>query len=317
MTPPPAAPDLQRPPRPVGVRPPHHLVPSGVQLGTITLQVADLGRSLDFYQRVLGFTVHGHPEGDGQRRAALGRPGGRALLELRELPGARPVRSRGRLGLYHFALLLPARADLGRFLRHALALGVRVGHADHHVSEAVYLQDPDGLGVEVYRDRPRDAWRVTPEGEIIVVSDALDVKAVVAAAEGTAWQGLPEGTALGHLHFHVGDLEQAVRFYHDGLGFPKVAWSYPGALFLGAGGYHHHVGLNTWAAGSEPAGDGDARLLTWDLLLPDQAAVDATAGSLEQAGFRAGFTETGALASDPWGITVRVRAVAQAAEPAM
>ena len=317
MTSLPATPDRQPATRRVGVQPSHHLVPGGARLGAITLQVADLGRSLDFCTRVLGFTVHGRAEGDGRRRANLGLPGGRVLLELREKPGVRPVRSRGRLGLYHFALLLPARADLGRFLRHALTLGIHVGHSDHHVSEAVYLQDPDSLGIEVYCDRPRDAWRFTPEGEIIVVSDALDVEAVIAAAGGTVWQGLPEGTALGHLHFYVGDLAQAARFYHDGLGFPKMAWSYPGALFLGADGYHHHVGLNTWAAGSEPAGDDDARLLTWDLLRPDQAAVDATAGSLERAGFHAERTDAGALASDPWGITVRLRPAALTEEPAV
>ena len=317
MTPPPAALYPQRAHHRVGVQPSHHLVPAGAQLGAVTLQVADLGRSLDFYTRVLGFTVHGRAQQDGGLRTDLGLPGGRVLLELREKPGVRPIRSRGQLGLYHFALLLPARADLGRFLRHALTLGIRVGHSDHHVSEAVYLQDPDGLGIEVYRDRPRDVWRSTPEGEVIVVSDTLDVEAVIAAAGGTAWHDLPEGTTLGHLHFHVGDLERAARFYHDGLGFPKTAWSYPGALFLGAGGYHHHVGLNTWAAGSEPAGDDDARLLTWDLLLPDQAAVDATAGSLERAGFHAERTSVGALASDPWGITAHLRAAALAEEPAM
>lgn len=162
---------------------------------------------------------------------------------------------------------------------------MHVGQSDHHYSEATYLQDPDGLSIKVYRDRSRDDWHVTEDGEIIGGGNPLDLTALMEAAGDTPWHGLPAGTKVGHLHFYVGDLDEAAHFYHDGLGFPKTTWTFPGALFLGAGGDHHHLGLNTWAAGSAPSGDDDARLLTWDLILPDDAALHATAISLEQAGF--------------------------------
>jgi catechol 2,3-dioxygenase len=299
------------------VNPPRHSIPANVRLGPVSLQIADLGVSLDFYIHVIGFALHSRSEKGGQRRARLGTPDGQVLLELREKKGARYAPHRGRLGLYHFAVLLPTRADLGRFLRHALDLGVHVGQSDHHFSEATYLVDPDGLSIEVYRDRPRDAWRVTEHGEIIGGGNPLDLTALMRAAGDTLWQGLPVGTTLGHLHFYVGDLGEAARFYHDGLGFPKMTWTFPTALFLGAGGYHHHLGLNTWAAGSAPSGDDDARLLTWDLLLPDGAVVDHTARSLRAAGFEVTPAPDGLLSSDPWGITVRLRTAAPSEEIAV
>lgn len=310
-------PYTQLPADQIGIQPPHHLVPGDVQIGAVNLQISDLDRSLDFYTRVIGFSVHSLGEREGQRYAMLSVPGGQVLLELREKPGARSVHHQARLGLYHFAVLLPTRADLGRFIRHAFALGVRVGQSDHHFSEATYLVDPDGLSIEVYRDRSRDAWNTTEDGEIIGGSDPLNLSALNEAAGDTPWNGLPVGTTLGHMHFYVGDLEQAARFYHKGLGFPKVTWSWPGALFLGAGGYHHHIGLNTWAAGSKPSGKDDARLLSWDLILPDEDAIDATIQSLEQAGFSVTPVVSGVLASDPWGITVRFRTNTVTEESAM
>ncbi|BDP44004.1 glyoxalase (plasmid) [Deinococcus aetherius] len=308
---PPTVPYRQLPQSRIGVNAPHHTLPGTIRLGLVTLQIADLGASLDFYTRVIGFTLHEQGEGGGQYFARLGTPDGQVLLELREKRGVRYAPHRGRLGLYHFAVLLPTRADLARFLRHAQGLGVHVGQSDHHYSEATYLKDPDGISIEVYRDRPRDEWRVTEDGEIGGGGDPLDLKALMETAGDTPWQGLPLGTTLGHLHFYVGDLEGAARFYHEGLGFPKVTWSWPGALFLGAGGYHHHLGLNTWAVGSAPSGEDDARLLSWDLILPDDTTLHATADSLGQAGFPGTPTPGGLLATDPWGITVRLRTAAR------
>ncbi|ULH18355.1 VOC family protein (plasmid) [Deinococcus sp. KNUC1210] len=291
----------------IGLNPPHHVAPENIQLGLVSLQVADLDRSLDFYTRVIGFAVHQRGDQDGRRHASLGVEGGPALLALSEKPGVRPAPHRGRLGIYHFAVLLPSQADLGRFIRHALAQGAHVGQSDHHFSEATYLQDPDGISIEVYRDRPRGDWRVTTQGEIIGGGDPLDRTALDAAAGDLPWRGLPSGTTLGHLHFYVGDLDSAARFYHDGLGLPKTTWNFPGALFLGAGGYHHHLGLNTWAAGSASSGHDDARLLTWELVLPDEMSVARAAQSLARAGFPTTATPTGLLATDPWGITVCLR----------
>ena len=286
-----------------GIAPPGFALPDETRVGGVTLQVADVERSLGFYRDVLGFRVLERTDGNARLGA---REGDATLLSLREKRGARPVPRRGLLGLYHFAVLLPSRGDLGRFLRHAAATGVHVGAADHQFSEATYLVDPDGLTIEVYRDRPRDEW-IYRNGEAAAVSDPLDVHGLAEAAGDAPWEGLPAGTTLGHMHFYVGDIPAAERFYHAGLGFAKTIWSWPGALFVSAGGYHHHAGLNTWAAGAPIATDEDARLLEWELVLPDQATITAAADSLDAAGFVTKRNFMGdAHAVDPWGNKVHL-----------
>jgi catechol 2,3-dioxygenase len=285
-----------------GIAPPGFRLPDEVRLGPVRLQVADLDRSLEWYQRVLGARLVRR----GEETATLGTEGGAPLIELRERAGARPVPRRGRLGLYHFAVLLPDRAALGRFLRHLGELGERAGMADHLVSEAVYLTDPDGLGIEVYADRPRENWR-QEGGQLAMTTDPLDVEDLLRAGGGERWTGLPAGTVIGHVHFFVGDLARAEDFYHAGLGLDKTVWSYPGALFLAAGGYHHHVGTNTWAAGAPAATDEDARLLEWELVVPSAAEAERAAASLAAAGWAVERVPGGALAQDPWGTAVRVR----------
>jgi catechol 2,3-dioxygenase len=197
----------------------------------VALQVAHLDRSLAFYREVIGFELLAQDEVSGHRTARLGAPASnRVLLELREKPGAHPVPRRGRLGIYHFAVLLPTRGDLGRFLQHAEALGVRIGSAEHRVSEALYLVDPDGISIEVYRDRPRDEWPYR-DGELQAPSDPLDAQDLLAAAGSGPWRGLPAGTTIGHMHFYVGDIPAAEAFYHQALGFDKtvITWgSIPG-----------------------------------------------------------------------------------------
>jgi len=138
------------------------------------------------------------------------------------------------------------------------------------------------------------------------VSDPLDRAGLLAAAGAEAWQGLPAGTTIGHMHFYVGDIPAAEAFYHAALGFDKTIWTLPGALFVSAGGYHHHVGLNTWAAGSPVATDDDAKLLFWELVVPDPASVQAAAGRLRDAGYRVASEDGMFSADDPWGITVRL-----------
>ena len=168
-------------------------------------------------------------------------------------------RGAGLLGLYHFAILLPDRQALGRFVTHLAEVGAHAGSADHLVSEALYLSDPDGLGIEVYADRPRASWTTSGDGderaEIVMATEPLDLRSLVGEAGGERWTGMPAGTVIGHVHFHVGAIREAEAFYHAALGFDKTAWTYPGALFLSAGGYHHHVGTNIWAAGSPAATD--------------------------------------------------------------
>jgi len=220
------------------------------------------------------------------------------------------VPKRGRIGLYHFAILLPDRPSLGRFLAHLEELGAYAGMSDHFVSEAIYLTDPDGLGIEVYADRPRSTWK-NHDGQLVMTTVPLDVESVMRAAadsaEGVTWQGMPPGTVIGHVHLHVGDLENAAAFYHGGLGLDKTVWNYPGALFLSAGGYHHHLGTNTWAAGAPPAGPEDARLLEWEVLVPSVADAEAAAQSLTAARRDVRSDQNDWLAADPWGTVVRIR----------
>jgi catechol 2,3-dioxygenase len=290
-----------------GIGTPGFRLPAEVRIGAVALQVADLERSLSFYEKVLGFRLIAREDTPGGRSARLGaQEGERVLLELREKPGVRSVPRRGRLGIYHFAVLLPTRQDLARFLRHATALGVHIGSSDHLVSEALYLVDPDGITVEVYRDRPRGEWTYQ-NGEVVAGILPLDVEDLLAAAGDQPWRGLPAGTTIGHMHFYVGEIPAAEAFYHAALGFDKVAWSMPGMLFVSAGGYHHHVGLNTWAAGSPVATDDDARLLFWELVLPDRPTTEAAAESLRRAGFGVTASDGAFLARDPWGISVRLR----------
>ena len=306
-----------------GIAPPGYRLPAATRLGAVRLQVADLARSLEWYRRVLGLEpLDGDPldrsprdrERQGSephdrsgRVAGLGAPGaGVPLVELRERPGAAPVPRRGRLGLYHYAILLPDRPALGRFLRHLSDIGERTGMSDHFVSEALYLTDPDGLGIEVYADRPRGTWR-HEDRQLTMTTIPLDVEAVLRAAGGEGWSGMPSDTVLGHVHLFVGDLERAAAFYHAGLGLDKTVWSYPGALFLSAGGYHHHLGINTWATGAVPAGPDEARLLEWEVVVPTSRDAAEAIGSIAAAGGAVEPSADGGVARDPWGPAVRVR----------
>ena len=291
-----------------GIAPPGFRLPDDAAVGLVTLQIADLDRSLRFYRDLIGLRVLDRTSHDGMGLAKLGAQGTtRPLLELREKPGLRPVPRRGLLGLYHFALLLPDRPSLGSFFRHVTQAGVYPGAADHLVSEALYLTDPDGLVIEVYRDRPRQEWRLHDQ-EYAMASDPLDTPGLLREAGATRWAGVPPGSRVGHMHFYVGDLGAAESFYHVGLGLDKMVWSYPGALFLAAGGYHHHVGTNTWAAGSPAATPDDAGLLSWELVLPDATSVRQAAGSMIEAGYSVGEVDGRLQVTDPWGITAHITA---------
>lgn len=280
-------------------------LPDATRLGRVSLQVSDLSRSLEFYQGVLGFR---EVDRGSSSSVLAARDDDRPLIELHERPGAKAPPRRGRLGLFHFAILLPERVALGSFAQHLSDSGAYAGASDHLVSEAFYLQDPDNLGIEVYADRPRETWKRVGR-ELMMATDPLDVGGLVKAAAGLPWHGMPEGTTIGHVHLHVGDLTKASAFYSDALGFDRMVWHYPGALFLGAGGYHHHLGTNTWAgaAATSPAPD-DARLLEWRIQLPDDANLAALEKSLADAGYEAERADTSVIARDPWGTQVRAEA---------
>ena len=271
-------------------------LPATLRLGQVRLQVGELARSLEYYTTVLGLQVRELTASS----ATLAAADGTTLVELFAVPGTRAVQPHGRLGLYHFAILLPDRAALGRFLAHMARTGTRIGASDHLVSEAIYLRDPDGLGIEVYADRARASWRHV-DGQIEMATAPLDAESVIAAGGDVPWSGMPAGTVMGHLHLHVADIEAASRFYHETLGLDRTVWNYPGALFLSAGGYHHHLGLNTWAGAhaASPAED-EARLLHWRMVLPlDDARSAAT--RLGAAGHDVAEGAGEWVAHDPWG----------------
>ena len=282
--------------RSYGAAPAGFRLPDAAHVGAVRLQVADLSRSLDYYQQVLGLRILDRSHDT----ASLGTEGSRReLVRLHAKHGIAPAPRRGAFGLYHFAVLLPDRAELGRFAAHLSRLNLRAGTADHLVSESFYLTDPDGLGIEVYADRPREMWK-TRGREIAMAVDPLNVAGLIADAGPTAWERAPGATTIGHMHLHVGDLDRSEHFYHSALGFDKTLWSFPGALFLAAGGYHHHLGTNTWSAGPA-ATDDQARLIDWELVVPDADAAAAVADSLVRSGYVADNTGAGWAASDPWG----------------
>lgn len=287
--------------RPYGIPPPGFRLPDDTHIGSVPLQVSDLRRSIEYYEQVLGLRVHAQTPDT----AALAPHGDeRALVRLHARDGVTPAPRRGAFGLYHFAILLPDRAALGRFAAHLSRLDVRVGTADHRVSEAVYLWDPDGLGIEVYADRPRDAWE-HEGGQLVMTTEPLDVSNLIAAGGQKAWDGMPAGTTMGHVHLHVGSLDAAEAFYHVALGFDKTVWNYPGALFFSAGGYHHHLGTNTWSPGPS-AGSDQARLLEWELVVPDGEGASDAARSVRAAGYAADDTADGWTTADPWGTRLRI-----------
>lgn len=286
-----------------GVAPPGYRLPDAAHPGAVRLQVSDIEASREFYRDELGFRELGR-EGDVVRLGAHGDDA--VLVELHGKPGIQPAPRRGALGLYHFAILLPDRESLGAFLLHMSNLGYRMGMSDHHVSEALYLSDPDGLGIEVYADRARNEWKVDATGQVAMVTEPLDARSLLEASADTPWNGMPAGTSIGHVHLHVGDLAKADAFYHQALGLDRVVWGYPGALFLAAGGYHHHLGTNTWAAGASPAGENEARLLEWELVVPTSEDVELAAASLERAGNAVAREAGTVLSRDPWGTAVRV-----------
>ncbi|MGD8489061.1 MAG: VOC family protein [Anaerolineae bacterium] len=246
-------------------------LPEGTQVGHVRLQISDLQRALGFYQELLGFRQVLR-DGPVVVLSATGQaPHHLVLVEHR---GARR-KPANTTGLYHVAIRLPSRQALSRVFQRLLTHEWPFqGFADHLVSEALYLSDPDGNGLELYVDRPRDQWG-RRNGQIEMATDPLDVQSLLAEAEPRIelWAGIDPATDVGHVHLHVSDLAQAERFYHGLLGLDVTQRGYPGALFLSAGGYHHHLGVNTWAGvrASSPPPDA-VGLLSFSLRLPDQEA---------------------------------------------
>jgi catechol 2,3-dioxygenase len=238
----------------------------GTNIGLVTLRVADLERSRRFYEGILAFQPIELEPG----RVVLGSQDKQPLLELIEVTGAAPQPRRA-TGLYHVAILFPTRPDLGRELLRVANAGIQVGQGDHLVSEALYISDPDDNGLELYRDRPRSEWHWT-KGVVQMASDPVDIRGLVEEGQRDAepWEVIPAGTRVGHIHLQVGDIKEAKRFYHTILGFDVTAdLSEHGALFVSAGGYHHHIGLNTWhSRGAQPTPANAAGLQNYVISIP-------------------------------------------------
>ena len=266
------------------------------QMGAVELTVADLDRTLDYWQRQIGLRVLDRSDG----RASLGTD--TEVLRFVEEPGAQP--DTGHIGLYHVALLLPDRASLARWLAHAARDRVSLtGLSDHAVSEAIYLRDPDHHGIEIYADRPRELW----EGRVgeLLTTFPLDVDDLLGELDDAGagqFDGLPDGTIVGHTHLRVADVPRTVAFYGDVLGFPLMAQLRDMAAFHGAGGYHHHVGANIWeSAGAQPAPPGAATLRHATILLPDEAERARVAARVADAGQEPEQRDDGVLVRDPSG----------------
>jgi catechol 2,3-dioxygenase len=266
-------------------------------VGQVILKVQDLQRSLSFYEEVIGFKVLAQTENS----AKLTADGKTALLSIEQPADVIPKQGRT-AGLYHFALLLPTRADLGRVLNHLLKSGYPLqGASDHLVSEAIYLADPDGNGIEIYSDRPASEWDWNGD-TVIMATDAMDAKSVLDEGLNGTWNGLPEGTVMGHIHLHVSELSKTEEFYTRGLGFEVVCRYGSQALFISSGKYHHHIGLNTWNGVGAPIPPANSvGLKSYTLMLPTEESLKQVIAQLTAAG--ADVTEeNGAFATtDPSG----------------
>ena len=295
-------------------------IDAATSLGAVSLTVTDLGRARSFYEQVLGLVASSATAADGT--LALTDAGdGPALVVLHEDRDATPFDPR-RSGLFHLAILVPSRLELARSLRRIADAGWRLsGASDHLVSEALYLRDPDGNGIEIYRDRPRADWPYDDRGAIQMATLRLDLSELLGELEREAEPDLAPavaaGTRIGHVHLQISELDAAERFYCDVLGFDATVRTYPGALFVSAGGYHHHLGLNTWQTrGAPPVVHGGVGLRSFEVLLPDGATLSQTVDRVEAAGIElkrlSGApvppgSPAPALVRDPFGIAVVLR----------
>jgi catechol 2,3-dioxygenase len=272
------------------------VIAPSTRVGVVHLTVADLDRSVAFYRETIGLVELAREDG----RAALG-ANGTELVVLVEQPGAKPAPRA--TGLFHLALRVPSRAELARWLAHAARERIPLdGLSDHFVSEAIYLADPDGHGIEIYADRPREHW----QGQVARMTTLpLDVAGLLSELDdpaGDAFPGLAAGTEMGHVHLQVASVPDAIGFYRDVLGFELMATYGEQAAFLSAGGYHHHVGVNTWnSLGAAPPPPGAAALRHATIVLPDAEERDRVAARVEDAGGELATHLDGILVHDPSG----------------
>jgi catechol 2,3-dioxygenase len=265
-------------------------------VGKVALTVRDLPMMAQFYNEVIGLAVREQTA----EKAILGTPH-EEIVVLYGNPAARPVEPS--TGLYHLAILVPDRPSLAHWLYQFLSSGYQLpGASDHGVSEALYLSDPEGNGIEIYRDRPRHEWPMK-DGAIQMFTGRLDFEGLMKEAPQKPWQKMPDKTTLGHVHLKVHDIPQSVEFYAHAAGFDVISDEYPGAGFVSAGGYHHHLGMNTWhSAGADPLPEGAAGLSGYTIRLPNETARDEVVANMLAFGVEVEDTADGPLIYDPAGI---------------
>ena len=265
-------------------------------VGQVKLKVQNLERSVAFYREVIGFEVIEQTDSS----ANLTADGKTVLLSIQQSNNLIPKQGKT-TGLYHYALLLPKRSDLAEIVRHFREIGLRFGSSDHLVSEALYLSDPDGNGIEIYIDREPSAWDWN-NGEVAMAVDPLNFAELLSGGEQQRWKGLPAGTVMGHIHLHVSELVKTEEFYSKGLGFEVVNRYGEQALFISDGKYHHHIGLNTWNGVGAPApSPNSVGLESFTIMFPNEEKKNKIIAQLKNIG--ASVTEENGLtiATDPSG----------------
>ncbi|WP_169087832.1 VOC family protein [Paenibacillus sp. PL91] len=275
-----------------------------ITLGEVKLKVSQLDRSIQFYEEVVGLKVLQHDEA--KRVASFTADGQHTLLVLEEVPNAIVPQRRSNAGLYHFAILLPDRPSLSLALRNLIQTGIHIGQADHLVSEALYIADPDHNGIEIYADRSRAEWKRDAGGNYVMATDPLDIESLLAESEGLEWNGLPQGTVIGHIHLHVGDLRTSRAYYEGKLGFDVVGdYAQMSAVFVSAGGYHHHIGMNIWAGvGAVLPPANTVGLSYYTIVFPTPASRDTWLERLRGEGVQTTALGSAFVVHDPSGIAI-------------
>ncbi|RFU66334.1 VOC family protein [Peribacillus saganii] len=268
----------------------------------VSLIVTDIKRSLSYYKDIIGFQVLNETS----QKAILTADGITPLLTI-EQPENVSAKQQRTTGLYHFALLLPNRSDLGSVLYHFLQIGYPLqGASDHLVSEAIYLADPDGNGIEIYADRPSNTWK-WENGQVSMTTERLDAESLLAEGQGKTWKGLPKETVMGHIHLHVSELKKTEEFYCKGLGFDVVTRYGGQALFISTGSYHHHIGLNTWNGIGAPTPNENSVGLRWfSLVLPNEAKRLEVTEQLQKIGASVDNENGTWITRDPSGNTIHL-----------
>lgn len=269
----------------------------------VYLNVQDLQRSLEFYQNIIGFKILEQTE----RKAELTADGKTPLVTI-EQPEHVISKQRRTTGLYHYALLLPSRADLAKFILHMIKTQYPLqGGSDHLVSEALYLADPDGNGIEVYCDRPSSSWEWNGD-EVVMATEPMDVEGIVRENDGKPWAGLPARTLMGHIHLHVSEFKKIEEFYCQGLGF-EIVCRYGGqAMFISTGGYHHHIGLNTWnGVGAPPPAENSVGMSAYTVVFPSEEARKEAAARVSRMGAMVSEEKGSLFTQDPSGNKIELR----------